>query len=285
MSADSTFALFVALERDSAGRVDTTLVRARAFFASRESRENVRAETLTATGSARLTRGDVGAVADSVAFVRLAPADSTDDAPPRDVVDLLGPALGLARPSVWVRGSQLSGDTLRIVSGALRDSVFATGRAFAGSLDSTLGRVQQLAGPRMLGIVREDAIRRLHVWPGAEAIAYRATPDGLLDGAIRLGADSLVFRFDARGEIREVSASRDVESTYTPGALVRPERLPSFAFTPEARPSRGDLLDGWEAAWLAAHPLWRRPVQGASSPGPPAEAVPVETGTEPGADL
>ena len=269
MEADSlSEALLVALERDSTGRVDTTLVRARTFYASREARDSLRVETLLATGGARMHRGNLSAVADSVSIVRLANADSLSRQPARDVADLLGGAFGLARPSVWVQGSQLAGDSLRIVSGAIRDSVFARGRAFAGSLDSTLGRVQQLAGPRMMGIVREEAIRRLHVWSGAEAIAYRATDEGRLYGAIRLGADSLVFRFDSAGELRELTASSDVQSTFTPGSLVQAETLPSFVFTPDSRPSRGDLLTGWEAAWLAAHPGWRHPDPSASPPPP-----------------
>lgn len=258
MTADSTEALAVLLDRDSTGAVDTTLVRAFAFAAAREARDSLQVERLFATGQARLWRDGLGAVADSVAFVRLAPADSLSDAPSRDRLDLLGGTLGLARPTVWMRGSQLTGDSLRILTGALRDSVFATGSAFAGKLDSTLGRVQQLSGDRMLGIVVDDALRRLHVWPAAQALYYQATADGLLDGAVRVGADSLVFRFDADGEIREAGVFGNVEGTRYPPSLVPGERLPGFAFDPAGQPTRAALLTGWEAAWLDAHPDWLR---------------------------
>ncbi|MEM6325706.1 MAG: OstA-like protein [Bacteroidota bacterium] len=271
MTADSLFALAVFLDRDSTGRVDSTFVRALAFNASREDRGGIRTEVLTAVGTTRLWRDALSAVADSAAFVRTTLPDSLSDAPPRDRLDLFGGALGLDRPAVWASGSQIVGDTLQIQSGALRDSVFATSRAFAAQLDSTLGRVQQLAGERMLGIVVDDALRRLHVWPAAQALAYQATADGLLESAIRVGADSLVFRFDADGEIRETVFFGDegtVDGERIPGALVRDERLPGFAFDPDRRPVREDLLSGWEAAWLAANPDWQRTLEAPEPPDP-----------------
>lgn len=255
MTAGDGLALLVTLDRDSTGTVDTTLVQARRLVAARERADDVRVEALTASGGACLWRDGLGAAADSARFVRRSPADSANTT--RDRLDLFGGTGTVDRPTVWLDGSQLVGDSLWIVSGGLRDSVFARGRAFAGQLDSTLGRVQQLAGARMLGIVRDDALRRLHVWPQAEAVYYQATADGLLDGAVRIGADSLVFRFDASGEIREAGVFGNVDGTrYGPSIVPASLSLPGFTFTPEARPAREDLLAGWEAEWLRRRPEW-----------------------------
>ncbi|HIL56949.1 MAG TPA: hypothetical protein EYG39_03465 [Rhodothermales bacterium] len=275
MTAGGGPALAVLLERDSTGATDTTLVRAFAFAASREETAETRQDRLAASGEVRLWRDGIGAVADSASFSRTALADSLSDAPPRDRLDLYGGALGLPRPTVWVRGSQLVGDSLRVLTGALRDSVLATGSAFAGQLDSTLGRVQQLAGSQMLGLVEGEAIRRLHVWPAAQAIYYQATADGLLDGAVRVGADSLVFRFDEAGELREAGVFGNVEGTRFGPGIVPSERLPGFAFDPSRQPARPDLLAGWEGGWLAAHPEWDR-VTPADDETPIMEAPPAE---------
>ncbi|MEM1056406.1 MAG: OstA-like protein [Bacteroidota bacterium] len=275
MTAEGRAALAVLLDRDSTGTaVDTTLVRALSFSAARETRDSLSVETLTAVREAHLWRDGLGAMADSVSFVRLSPADSLTDAPSRDRLDLFGGTLGLARPTVWVQGSQLVGDSLRILTGALRDSVFATGNAFAGQLDSTLGRLNQLAGERMLGIVREEALRRLTVWPAAQALYHQATAEGLLDGAVRVGADSLVFRFDAESELREAGVFGNVDGTRYGPTIVPADRLPGFAFDPDRQPARDNLLTGWEADWLAKHPDWDRPppdtVLGAEASADPA---------------
>lgn len=279
MTADGGPALAVLLERDSTGGTDTTLVRAFAFAASREENAETRLDRVTASGDARLWRDGLGAVADSASFVRTAQADSLSGAAPRDRLDLYGGALGLSRPTVWVRGSQLVGDSLRILTGALRDSVVATGAAFAGQLDSTLGRVQQLAGAQMLGLVEDETIRRLHVWPAAQAIYYQATADGLLDGAVRVGADSLVFRFDEAGELREAGVFGNVEGTRFGPGIVPSERLPGFSFDPSRQPARPDLLAGWESEWLASHPEWDRTTP-SGDPPPAAETVPAPVSPE-----
>ncbi|OZC03260.1 OstA-like protein [Rubricoccus marinus] len=284
MTAGDGLVLLASLEQDAEGRVDTTLVRASGVRAARETEGETRTERLVARGGARLWREGLGAAADSAVFVRTAPVDTLDATPPRDRLDLIGGYAGPApeaagasgdeRPTVWLRGSQLTADSLWIVSGALRDSVFARTRAFAGKLDSTLGRVQQLAGGRMLGIVLDDQLRRLHVSTAAEAMVYQATSDGLLDSAIRLGSDSLVFRFDAGGEIRRLDGKRvtaGIEGTLYPGALVPAVQLPGFTFTPEEQPTREALLTGWEAAWLLSHPDWNAPPETLPADAPPAE--------------
>ena len=280
--------LVVSLDGAGAG-ADTTLVRAARVAASRDTLAGT--ERLVASGGTRLWRDGLGAVADSAIVLRpAAPEGSAPDSPgasggpapdrnaraPGDRLDLFGGLAPVVRPTVWASGSQLAADSLWIVSGTLRDSVFARGRAFAGRLDSTLGRVQQLAGARMLGLVREDTLRRLGVGPDAEAVVYEATAEGLLGQVMQIGVDSLTVRFRGGGEIAEIGGTTNAEGTVWAGAIAPADlRLASFAFTPRAQPTREGLLAGWEAAWLAAHPRWDRRASGEAPPGAP-EADPPE---------
>ena len=252
VATDTTAArdpLLLVLRADSTGRVDTTLTRAPRLDAARLA---VGADTLqlvTAAGGARLWERRLAAVADSARFVRQPGG-----------LDRLG-LFGTTRPTVWADGAQLTGDTLlaRARDGAV-DSLRVLGTAFAARLDSTLGRLQQIAGGQMLGLFDGDDLRRLSVWPNAQTIYYTATRDGLLDGVYQFSQDSLAFRFQ-NGEIREITGYGGIEGEATPPAQAPADpRLPGFAFSVRGAPTRADLLDpeGWEAAWLEAN-------------GPPAE--------------
>ena len=114
--------------------------------------------------------------------------------PERDRIFLYG-----SRPSVWADGAQITGDSLAVfASGGAADSLTVRGTAFAARVDSTLGRLQQIAGAQMLGRFDGDELRRLDVWPNAQALYYRATPDGLLDGAFQFAARQPVVRVPER---------------------------------------------------------------------------------------
>jgi lipopolysaccharide export system protein LptA len=247
--------LLVVLRGRDDGAVDTTLVRAPRLDALREVAGADTLQTLVAWGGARLFDGRLASVADSARLVRSEPRAGP-------AVDRLG-LFSRARPSAWADGAQLTGDTLFVVSRAERvDTVLVVGRAFSARVDSTVGRVQQLAGGRMLAFFEGDSLRRLSVWPTAEAVTYRADAAGLLAGADRLSADSLVVAFRG-GEIREVRGYGGIAGTsYGPRIVPDGVRLPGFAFEPAAAPTRDLVLDpgGWEAAWLADF-------------GPPAEAL------------
>jgi len=164
---------------------------------------------------------------------------------------------GEDRPSVWFEDAQVSGDTLFVFAvGESIEYMDIYGNAFAAQLDTTLGRIRQIRGLRMRAVFEHDSLRTLSVWPNAEAIHFRATDDGLLDGADRLSADSLAFRFGG-GRLEEVFGVRNVEGiTYGPEIVPDPFRLPGYLFTPERRPNRTQLLpeNGWQAAWLDANP-------------------------------
>lgn len=261
--------LLVLLRTDSLGRTDTTLARAARLDAAQRERAllpdggataqglvppdpaqapRLREQTLVAAGGVRFAQPRLAAVADSVAFVRL----EQDGAPPRDRLALYGAA---RRPSLWYDGAQLSADSLFAFATAEQaDTLRAFGRAFAARPDSALGRVQQIRGDLMLALLRDEALHRLSVWPRAEAFTFRADPEGLLAGADRLAADSLVFRFED-GDLRQVRGDRDIEgTTFGPANVPDDLRLEGYVFTPSRRPAPEALLDpdGWEAAWLRA---------------------------------
>jgi len=249
---DAADPLAVLLRTDSTGRTDTTLARAPRLRVVRLDTLGRGATRITAAGGARLTAARFAAVADSASVLRL---DSTRTSPARDRMLLVG-----GRPRTWAEGAELTGDTLLAFgSGGQPDSLLALGGPFAAQLDSTLGRVRQLRGRRMLAVFGDEdgerRLRRLSVWPNAEAVYYRATGDGLLAGAERITADSLAFLF-IRGELREVRGARGIEGTsYGPRLVPADLQLSGYSFDPAARPVRSDLLssDAWEADWLLSH--------------------------------
>ncbi|HEX9951276.1 MAG TPA: OstA-like protein [Rubricoccaceae bacterium] len=240
------------------GGVDTTLVRAPRLDAARRVARGDTTTVLTAWGGARVVDGRLVAVADSVHLTRRTPAGG-------DATDRLG-LFGRARPSVWASGAQLTGDTLFVTSRAGRtDTLLVVGGAFSARVDSTVGRVQQLAGGRMQAFFEGDSLRRLAVWPTAEAFTFRAEGTGAaarLAGADRLSADSLAVLFE-RGTIREVRGYGGVAgTTYGPRIVPEGTRLAGYTFTPDAAPTHAAVLDadGWEARWLSDY-------------GPPPEAL------------
>ena len=242
--------LLVTLAGRPDGGVDTTLVRAPRLDAVRRIVRTIAGadtlQTLTASGGARVVDRRLAAVADSARVVRSAPGGG-------EAVDRIE-LLGAARPSAWADGAQLTGDSVFVSLRAERvDTLLVVGRAFSARVDSVLGRVQQLAGGRMQAFFDGDSLKRVSVWPNAEAVSYRADAEGRLAGADRLSADSLSVVFE-RGAVREVRGYRGVAGT-TWGPRIVPDgiELPGFTFDPAGAPTRAGVLDpdGWEAAFLA----------------------------------
>ena len=255
--------LLVTLRADSA-RVDTTVLRAPRIDAARLVVGADTSTVLTAAGGARLWGQRLAAVADSARFVRSRLPDSTEV----DRLALFGPP----RPSVWADGAQLTGDTLRArtLDGAV-DSLSVLGTAFAARLDSTLGRLQQIAGRQMAGLFDGDALRRLSVWSNAQAITFRANAAGQLDGAYEVSADSMAFLF-RESELRDVLIYRGIESTAY-GGQNAPEsaRLPGFAYAADGAPTKAGLLgEGWEVGWLERYGPRFFGEPAPPDPGPPA---------------
>lgn len=268
--SDAVDPLLVQLRTDSLGVTDTTLVRARLLDAVRRDTLGAQSTRVTATGAVRLSQPRLAAVADSAVFRRVEPEDST--ATVRDRLDLFG----TERPSVWADEAQVSGDTLvAFAVGESLDRMTVQGRAFAAQMDTTLGRVRQIQGRRMVARFERDSLRLLAVAPNAEAIYFRATNDGLLDGADRLTADSLAFVFQD-GDLREIRGVRGIEGVaYGPQIIPDPFQLSNYRYTPDVRPTAAGLLppDGREAAWLTAHPSG---IPGSSGEGRPSEPPPTD---------
>jgi hypothetical protein len=247
---DGSDPLAVLIRTDSAGVRDTTFARAPRLDVARFDTLGRRATLVTAAGGARLASERFAAVADSAVVLRL---DSTAAEAARDRLLLVG-----GRPAAWADEAQISADTL-VASGSAGapDSLRAIGSPFAAQLDTTLGRVRQLRGRHMLALFGEEdgerRLRRLSVWPNAEAAYFRADADGALAGAEIVTADSLAFLFRG-GELREVRGARGIEGTSYSARIVPAElQLDGFQFDPDRRPTRAALLPagGWEDRWLS----------------------------------
>lgn len=265
--------LLVRVQTDSTGATDTLLVRARVLEASQPDSLGGRPPPPGATFQRLVARGDVhllgtqlAAVADSAVFDRVefeADTARAERAPPvRDDVWLYRDPVGWlnARGSAVV--TEISGDTIRVTArDEAVDSVRVTGRAFAARRDSTVDRIDQIRGRRMLALFARDSLRWMKVWPSAEAVYFRADSAGVLEGAVRFSADSLAFRFNGDA-LRRVQGVRGIQGTYYDvGLIPEPLRLDGFRYTPERRPTRGGLL--------ADNPLERRRA-------PPEPVAPVE---------
>ena len=239
--------LLVVLQGRDDGGVDTTLTRATRIDAARVIAGADTSTVVTAAGDVRLWERRLGARADSVHFVRQRG---------RDTIRLFG-----NRPSVWADGAQMTGDSLQVIvqDGAV-ESLRVWGSAFVGRVDSTLGRLNQIAGGQLRGRFEGDELREVEVWPNAQVIQFNATPEGLLDGALQTSQDSLAFRFEG-GELREYDGDVNVDVTIHPATEPPNTRLPGFAFSIGGAPTRRSVLeDAWEAGWLERF-------------GPPAEAL------------
>ena len=211
----------------------------------------------------------------------------TPDAPPgssgrpgtRDQIRLFG-----SRPSVWADGAQITGDSLAVyAAGGQADSLVVRGTAFAARVDSTLGRLHQIAGGQMRGRFAGDELRRLDVWPNAQALYFLATPEGLLDGAFDVAIDSLSFLF-VDGELDGAAGYRDAAGTvYGPTNVPETLRLPGFAYTFDGGPTRDALLgDGWELGWLERYGPAPEDLRPGGAGRPPADGdAPLEDVPEP----
>lgn len=249
--------LLIRLQTDSTGATDTLLVRAEILEASQPDSVGGRRpppggtfQRLVARRDVRLYGAQLAAVADSAIFNRVEfEADSTQadsgarTRPTEDEAWLFRDPVGWmnARGSALV--TEVSGDSIRVTArDEAVDSVRVVGRAFAARPDSLLGRINQMRGRQMLALFAQDSLRWMKVWPNAEAAFFRADSAGALEGAVRLSADSLAFRFDG-DDLRRVQGVRGIEGTYYDAGLVPdPLRLDGFRYAPERRPTRASLL-------------------------------------------
>lgn len=146
-------------------------------------------------------------------------------------------------PMAWFDGSQVSGDTLRVVvRDRSIDTVFVRSNAFAAQRDTSIDRIQQLSGRRMTAIFRRDSIRHIVAFPNARAIRFLKDKDGKPNGGARTSADRIILRF-RNGDVHRVSVLGGTETTYYKQPIVpSPFELEGFVWTPDARPQRASFL-------------------------------------------
>lgn len=271
-------ALLLQVRTDSArAPTDTLLVRSHRLNATRSDT----LDRMVAIDSVRIWQPDLAAVADSVVYDRFkAPAASQAapgaDSPIADAGDAGGddtlpdsaraadangtpaeereeegdaaPTLEETRlfrgPMAWFDGSQVSGDTIRVVvRNRSVDTVFVRSSAFAAQEDTTSGRIQQLSGQQITAHFRLDSLRRIVAEPNARAIRFMTGRDGEANGAARTSADRIVLRF-RNDEVERVSVLGGTETTYYKEAIIPASfELDGFIWTPERRPEKADFLE------------------------------------------
>jgi lipopolysaccharide export system protein LptA len=227
-------ALLLQVRTDSAGSpTDTLLVRSHRLNAQRS--DTLR--RMVAIDSVRIWQPDLSAVADSVVYDRF--LNGTDD----DVPSLEETRLYRA-PLAWFDGSQVSGDTIRVVvRNRSVDTVYVRSNAFAAQEDSVSGRIQQLKGRLITAVFRHDSLRQIIARPNARAIRFMTGRDGSENGAARTSADRIVLRF-VDEQVERVSVLGGTETTYYKQAIVPdPFRLDGFMWVPDRRPTRRMFLD------------------------------------------
>ena len=146
-------------------------------------------------------------------------------------------------PVAWFDGSQVSGDTLRVVvRDRSIDTVFVRSNAFAAQRDTSLDRIQQLSGRRMTAVFRRDSIRQIIAFPNARSIRFLKDKGGKPNGGARSSADRIILRFQD-GDVRRVSFLGGTQTTYYKQPIVpSPFELEGFLWTPNARPKRASFL-------------------------------------------
>src|SRR5690606_4899178 len=146
---------------------DTTVVRAAEIHVVRLDS----LDRLIGIDSVQVWQGAFAAVGDSISYDRRTNPDSSHT----ERLFLLG------NPLAWFQANQVTGDTIRVSSGdSPVDTLFVQGNAFVAQEDTTLDRVNQLAGRTLIGIFENDSLRTLDVSPNARAIRYLAGDDGSL---------------------------------------------------------------------------------------------------------
>jgi len=146
-------------------------------------------------------------------------------------------------PMAWFEGSQVSGDTLRVVvRDRSIDTVFVRSNAFAAQRDTSLDRIQQLSGRRITAVFRRDSIRQIIAFPNARSIRFLKDKNGEPNGGANTSADRIILRF-RDGDIHRASVLGRNESLYYKQPIVpSPFKLDGFVWTPNARPQRASFL-------------------------------------------
>ncbi|CAN5576516.1 hypothetical protein BH23BAC4_BH23BAC4_08920 [soil metagenome] len=151
------------------------------------------------------------------------------------------------QPGVWYEDSQITGDTIRVVTrdaqGGSIDSLQVLGTSFVAQEDTAVARIRQIQGQYILALFDDqgERIRLMSVWPNAETI-YFTGENGEVREAVQASADSLAFLF-REDRLREISGRRGIEGTaYSNEAVPDQLQLSGFRWEPERRPTRAALM-------------------------------------------
>ena len=220
------FPLVVRLRQDSTS-VDTLITRAQRLMMT----ENDSLQLLSSVGHALFWRPDVAAAADSMSYAQVNGSD-------REETWLFG------APIVWMDKTQLTGDTIRIVSrGQEVDTLHVLGNAFAARQDSITGRIHQVRGKRLLSKRTDDSTRAFIITDNAEVLYFRVDEEDQPDGAIVVSGDEAIMLV-REGDAESLKFGEHLGTMYPEEALPETIDLEGFRWVPEQRPLRNQLLEG-----------------------------------------
>lgn len=153
-------------------------------------------------------------------------------------------------PVAWVEDTQVVADVMDLSDSGRADTIRASGNVFVATPDSVSGRVNQLAGRRLMVALDADSLRLLDIREQARAVLFMESEEDGSTVGFNGSGDGLQFRF-ADGGLDRVSFYTGVEGTYYAGALLdQLSNLPGFIFTPDDRPRRQRLIASFWMTWF-----------------------------------
>lgn len=147
-------------------------------------------------------------------------------------------------PVAWNGLSQVSGDTITVVlQGGSPRRLSAGPNAFVALEDSSIGRVQQIKGGRLVAQFRSATLHKLVVSSSAEALYFLADSTVAEEPSkIRFRASEISIQF-ADGNMDRIVASRDVDGSIEEDSKDdQPDQLDGFEWHENRRPDLDNVL-------------------------------------------
>lgn len=222
-------AMLFQFKQDSTGaRVDSLIMTAHTMESLREDS----LQRLIAVDSVQIWQTDFAAVADSAVYDRI----SLENQPLEEENRLFD------NPIAWFDSYQLSGDTMRATArGGNIDSLYVLSNAFAADQDTSIMRINQLRGKRLVGLFDQDSLRSLTIGSQAESIYFKAGDDDQL-GAIKSSGDRIELRFK-NNEVNQIGVYSGIQGEYYDGSLIPQSfQLDGFVWLPQRKPDKTAML-------------------------------------------
>jgi lipopolysaccharide export system protein LptA len=234
-------------------KMDTLMIRAQRL----ESAGQEQVQTLKADHNVRLWRNNFAAKMDSLIYIK---EKQAPDAPnsaqnkstqnkseqnknvqpksaqtPKEMLYLF------KSPMAWVDNNQITGDTMQVrIRDGKTDSLLVRGNAFIAQFDSSLAKINQLKGQRIIGHFEKDSLRTLYVAPQAEALFFQKNDKGTLDKGVEMVANWILMSF-RQGKLAEMNAYKPEGKIYDVDIFPDPFQLKGFNWLPEQRPKKPDF--------------------------------------------